>query len=168
MRHAKVRRLGPTMKRGQSKQDYETDPAFIEAVVRRFGHIDFDLAATAANAQADRYFSPTDDSLSMDWSLVEGSHLWLNPEFGSCAVWSAKCAETARAWEAEGVTDKFITLLTPASVSTKWCITYVEPFAKIIPLFPRMTFVGEEDPFIKDLMLSLYGGGPGFGSWVWR
>lgn len=85
-----TKRLGPTINRGGSDQCVQTDPRFIAAVVERFGRLDFDLAATSSNAQAPLYFTPHDDSLAMDWSLLEGN-LWLNCEFATAPVWAAKC-----------------------------------------------------------------------------
>lgn len=43
-----------------SRQDYGTDPAFLDAVALCFGAISFDLAAHAANAKHARYFAPAE------------------------------------------------------------------------------------------------------------
>jgi hypothetical protein len=52
---------GPSVTTGpESRQDYQTDPLFMEAVKKRFGPIGFDLAAHAGNTQHARYFAPTE------------------------------------------------------------------------------------------------------------
>lgn len=50
---------GPRVTSGEdSKQDYATPADFIAAVERRFGTIQFDLAAHRGNHQHERYFAP--------------------------------------------------------------------------------------------------------------
>jgi hypothetical protein len=51
--------VGPRITRGKdSKQDYATPAEFIAAVEKRFGPIQFDLAAHRANKRHERYFAP--------------------------------------------------------------------------------------------------------------
>ena len=45
-----ARATGASFARGASEQDVGTPAVFLAAVVRRFGKLDVDLAATAANA----------------------------------------------------------------------------------------------------------------------
>jgi hypothetical protein len=45
-------RLGPTVRRHNSKQDYETPIEFMQAVESRFGKIKVDLAATEKDTKA--------------------------------------------------------------------------------------------------------------------
>ncbi len=50
---------GPRVTSGAgSRQDYGTPRAFLDAVERRFGPIQFDLAAHRGNAKHERYFAP--------------------------------------------------------------------------------------------------------------
>lgn len=156
------KRTGAAMNRGGSKQDYQTDPRFIEAVKRRFGHIDFDLAASPTNMQAPRYFSSNENALEMDWTLLEGL-LWLNPPFDAVPDWAAKCAETME--RPHRCTS--IAFLTPASVSTNWFADYVRDRALVLAVRPRLVFVGETQPYPRDMMLSIYGERPGFDVWRW-
>lgn len=52
---------GPRVTSGEdSKQDYGTPANLLAAVERRFGRIEFDLAAHAANHKHERYFAPID------------------------------------------------------------------------------------------------------------
>ncbi len=52
---------GPRVSSGvDSKQDYQTPKELMAAVEKRFGKVQFDLAAVAANAQHERYFAPTE------------------------------------------------------------------------------------------------------------
>jgi hypothetical protein len=82
-------KTGAAMKRGKSKQDYETPDDFFAACVKRFGSFFCDLAATAENRKVDRYIGPDVDSLQQDWTKLrypEGrSRLWLNPPFDACS-----------------------------------------------------------------------------------
>jgi len=164
----------PRQKPGRSKQDYATPADFIEAVVGRFGPIAFDLSAHAENTKAEAYYGPgsllAEDSLTQDWTLLEGN-LWLNPEFGDIAPWAAKCAASWAAVEAfAGRRNRHnfrILLLTPASVGSNWFADHVHRKAHIIGLSPRMSFDGVA-PYPKDLMLSCYGEPPGFDTWRWK
>ena len=49
---------GPSVSTDNSKQDYATPDEFMQAVVKRFGPISFDLAAHAGNKKHARYFAP--------------------------------------------------------------------------------------------------------------
>jgi len=156
-------KTGAMLNRFRSDQEVQTDPSFIEAVVRRFGPISFDLAASPENAQAPKYFTREQNALAQDWTQLEGT-LWLNCEFGSCDVWSRKCANSAAA------PHRFqrILLLTPAAIGTEWFAQNVHRKAFVLALRGRLTFVGQVDPFPKCLMLSVYGDGlSGLDVWDW-
>lgn len=118
-----------------SKQDYKTQADLMAAIVERFGPITFDLAALADNAQSHNYFAPCTgpegplpfdskalaiDAFDQDWAKVSiMTHRrdgwiglsWLNCEFGSIALWAARCVAEAR----RGAN---ILLLTPAAVGS--------------------------------------------------
>lgn len=150
----------PPQRRSESKQDYQTDPDFVRAVVRRWGPIDFDLAAHADNRQAPRYFSKAQNSLVQDWGSLKGT-LWLNPEFADIDPWAAKCARTRLQPGSR------ILFLTPASVSTNWFADHVYGRARVIACNPRLTFVGHVNAFPKDIILSVFGEPPAFCCWRW-
>jgi len=58
---------GPRVTSGKdSKQDYITPDNLIEAVTKRFGPIEFDLAAHKANAKHARYFAPKELTVKVE------------------------------------------------------------------------------------------------------
>lgn len=149
--------------RGSSKQDYGTPEAFLDAVMARFGRIQYDLAATVENAVTNgtAFFGPEEDSLTRRWNEIPGL-LWLNPPFANIAPWAKKCAE-------ESARGAKVAFLTPASVGSVWFREHVHGKAYCFGISPRLTFVGEKDPYPKDLMLSLFTseGYSGFEPWNW-
>lgn len=159
------RKKMPRQKPNESKQDYQTPVEFLDAVSGRFGRIVHDLACTTANsvARSGFYFDRGYDGLASDWTdlAAPGELLWLNPEFGRIAPWAEKCA---------GYTGRgLVTMLIPASVSTEYFAEHIHGRAFVLPLRPRIVFVGEEQGFPKDLMLCVYGMGlRGFEPWRWK
>lgn len=173
----------PAQKPGKSKQDYCTPREFVKAVEARFGRIECDLAATAAQRVCYNYLGPDHahqafrDSMAWRWQLSVGL-LWLNPPYSNIALWAAKCAKESR----HGAK---IALLVPASVGSNWYWNHVAPYAHVYSV-GRMTFVnrnadGTETPacldakgkptcYPKDLIMATYGlGTPGsFERWEWR
>lgn len=163
---------GPRVQRGKSRQDYETPRVFFDAVEARFGRVAFDLAATAANAKAARFFTlepdpgkpggvQADALHSSWWELSSTGLLWLNPPFANIGPWVKKC------WD-ESQRGARIVVLVPASIGSNWFRDFVHQKAGVIGLNGRITFVGEEQPYPKDCMLLHYGPhAPGFGVWTW-
>ncbi len=164
----------PAQKPGTSEQTVCTPRAFLNAVESRFGKIAFDLAATQENAVTgdDQFFGPgspwANDSLTADWSQVyedELTILWCNPPYGM--IKGNGFARKARKECAGG--DVRVVMLIPAAVATNWFAEEVHGHALVIPIRPRLTFVGHRDPFPKDLMLCCYGiGRVGFEPWQWN
>ncbi len=155
----------PIQKPGKSKQDYGTPPAFLEAVVMRFGAIKADLAATHANRVVTDFYGESDagGSLVQPWAKdhPEGN-LWLNPPFGDIDPWAEKCA--AESAKRNGL----ILFLTPASIGCGWFARHVLGKAIVLGISPRLSFVGTTAPYPKDLMLSVFGYGfHGFDAWRW-
>lgn len=162
----------PAQKRGSSTQDYQTPSELIEAVERRFGAITWDAAATAETAvgvtkDQGHFFSLAGiDATLDDWSLRfhRQDLLWLNPPFGGLgSVWAPLVSRWTRQlpWLR-------ITMLSPASIGSEWFERYVHRKAMVLALNPRLTFVGEKDPYPKDCMLSCFGFGVvGFDTWRW-
>lgn len=163
-------RTPPAQKRHRSKQDYGTPPALIDAIARRFGGLTFDAAASAGNAVTRGYFSANEpdhpSALTVDWSRVftRQDLVFLNPEFGSIGhVWAPLVSywTTRLPWLR-------LVMLTPASVAAEWFQLYVHRRAVVLPLSPRLTFVGCDEPYPKDCMLSVFGlGVAGFEPWRW-
>lgn len=168
-------RTGAMLARGKSKQTYQTPRDFLDAVEAKFGRITWDLAALQQNAVGTwndhkdaPYFGPSHprpshrNALSPDciWPTVGVN--WLNPPFDDIAPWAEKCA----AWKPEGMSVTL--LLTPASVASNWFAMHVHRKAFVMPLSPRLTFVGETHPYPKDLMLSVFSNfAVGFEPWRW-
>lgn len=125
------------------------------AVTRKFGNPAWDLAATAKNTKAERYFTPEQDSLKQDWRLCTGV-LWLNPPYGNIEPWARKCA-----LELSFGHEKL--LLVPASVGSNWFWKWVWPYA-VVHSVGRMAFDNcfNKDgdlvttPYPKDLILAHY------------
>lgn len=152
---------GATLNRGSSRQDYETPVDFITAVESRFGIINVDLAASKENTKGQIWIDEQRDSLTVDWSGLRGN-LWLNPPFSNIGPWANKCSEESK----RGCK---ILFLTPASVGSNWFSQHVFGQAHILFLNGRITFVGADDPYPKDCMLSCFGlGTPGCEVWRWK
>jgi phage N-6-adenine-methyltransferase len=165
-----MKRTGAALARGKSRQDYQTPADFMKAVKRRFGAPRFDLAASAKNAQCKSYFTKRDNALRQPWPRSPWYN-WLNPPFGNIAPWAAKCA-------AESQLGARILFLVPAAVGSNWYRDNVFPYARTLLLNGRLMFVGQKDPYPKDLILAVYDrtldgyltevDGPGCEVWPWR
>lgn len=154
------KKTGPSINRGTSKQDYETPPEFMQAVERRFGKIDFDLACESSTRKAERYYTPESDALKHDWHCLNG-WLWLNPPFSNIGDWAKKCAE-------ESQYGARILFLVPASTGSGWYWNYVKPYAHVLHLRQRITFLGATDAYPKDMVLAVYAFGlTGESAWSW-
>jgi phage N-6-adenine-methyltransferase len=163
-------KTGPTIARGKSKQDYHTPWDFIHACEKKFmGKMIIDLAASAENAKAPVFFTEAQDSLSIPWHKQPREFhqwFWLNPPFDNIAPWAKKCAE-------ESTKGAAILFLTPASVGSNWFRDFVYPHAEVHGLNGRIQFVGADDPYPKDCILSAFYPAlthyrrTGFKVWTW-
>lgn len=160
----------PEQKPGRSEQEVCTPPELLESVQERLGYIGFDLAATSDNSVvADRYYGPGStfgqDALAETCSWITGGTkiLWLNPPFANIAPWARKCVQ-------QSSLDARIALLAPAAVGSNWFNLWVRPFAYVLELTPRVTFVGHKTAYPKDLILAVYGPERFIGRepWHWR
>ncbi len=150
----------PRQKRGKSRQDYETPRSLLDPIEKRFGKITIDLSARNDNAKAPNWITPEEDSLKTDWAPRIGLNglAWLNPPFGKIGPWAKRCAEYGQV----GYKILFLTPLTTAN----WCTEWIKPYARILGLSPRVTFVGESQGYIKDLQIACFGfGATGFEYW---
>ena len=155
-------KTGPSIKRGHSRQDYETPADFMRAVADRFGAPILDLAASDENPKAPMWITEAQDSLSIAWHLQASGVLWLNPPFGVIGPWAKKCWEEKQ----EGCR---ILMLVPASVGSNWFKDFVHNRALVCFLSPRITFEGADDPYPKDLVLCCYNfGTAGYECWRWK
>lgn len=146
-------------------QEVATPPEFLKAVTERFGTIVWDLAADESNHVVDGWFGPGsqfgEDSLVQNWSVNNLGLLWLNPPFKMIRKFAAKC-------KAESANGARIAMLIPSSVSTNWFAELIYGSALVLPIRPRITFVGSKEPYPKDLMLCVYGEPAGFECWNWN
>lgn len=159
-----------------ARQDYCTPPELLEAVQKRFGTISFDAACTRENAVAALgYFYPEHDALARDWRELQWQTVWCNPPFAK----SRDYAEKAQASQWGGVrrdgtiySDDMPTvlLLVPAAVDSRWYRAHVHERALVLPLSPRVAFVGQPTAINRPLMLCVYGPNvtPGFEPWQWK
>lgn len=156
----------PKQKPGKSEQSVATPWEFIQALERRFGKLTIDLAANSENAKTTHYIGDGIDSLAAEWKIASDPiRAWLNPPFARIEPWVAKC-EFQRSLLDEG---DAIFLLVPASVGANWYWNHVARPADVYALSPRMTFIGHEDPYPKDLILAVYTkhSGDVFKRWEW-
>jgi len=152
---------GPTTKRHRSSGIYRTPREFLDAIEARFGPIRKDLAASAENRVCDEYFDEHRNALSHDWRALHGT-AWCNPPFDPIVPWLKK-ALTVR--NRAGWT----LVLAPASVGAEWFAEHVDGKAVVLPLRPRVAFVGQDNPYPRDLAIFAFGFGlSGFGTWRWK
>jgi phage N-6-adenine-methyltransferase len=160
-------------------QNWRTPPEFLDAVRRRFGFIDFDLAATKGHQvtgpHAWEYFSPEEDSLSKGWARLpmHPEHeakvcrvAFLNPPFANLRPWAQKLSVECHALS------RWTLMLAPASMGSGWWRDHVLGRAMVYGI-PRMAFLDGEMQaqavYPKDLALVAYGyGAHGTGYWDWR
>lgn len=149
-----------------SKQDHATPPVLVGAIERHFGCSFFvDLAANADNAKCLQFISTEVNSLDQEWKAgfdremndhdlfrLDTLAAWLNPPFRGIDPWMEKCREES----AKGCR---IVSLTLASLGTGWYRKHVEGNALSLVLRKRVTFLGQKDPFPKELMVTLWGFG---------
>lgn len=149
----------PIQKPGKSKQDYGTPRDFLDAVEHKFGKIKWDLAAHEGNHVVKNFIGEGRNSLSVSWHKYKGL-LWLNPPFDNIEVWAEKCA-------LESELGAKIVLFVPASVGSNWFADHVFDKSRVYATRPRITFVGCDDPYPKDMILCHYDKAvePGFELW---
>lgn len=150
--------------RNTSDQDRRTPQEFIDLVEERFGPIVFDLAAKKGHSvNGLPCFTPEQDALKQDWLRCDAfgsgadrtGNRWLNPPFN-------RFPEFTKQAGAQCSFDRPILMLTLASVGANWYWDNVVPNAFTFAI-DRIQFVGESDPFTKDLLLHLFGFGSGGG-----
>lgn len=158
----------PAQKPGRSKQDYETPEDFLDAVKCLLGIQQFsiDLAASAENAKADRFYGVAENALVCPWTpfcSFTDQWAWCNPPFAQIAPWVEKASHEA---DAGGQ----IAMLLPAAVGANWYRDWVHKRAQVLALNGRLTFVGETICYPKDRLLVLWDQTrqPDFLVWTWR
>lgn len=145
----------PEQKPGRSRQDYGTPTDFLDDIQENLIHERFvwDLAADETNtAVPGCFYDEAADSLSdkCPWAWAHGGWAWLNPPFAKIGPWVLKAYTEALTKNAQ------VCVLVPASVGSIWWAMWVHQKANVFFVRPRLTFVGEKDPYPKDLALLLY------------
>lgn len=153
----------PRQKPGLSRQDVQTPEAFLLAVKRRLGigFFALDVAASPENCVAMRHYVEGVDGLTQSWATAGWA--WCNPPYRRIEPWVAKAAADAQ----RGVR---VAVLVPASVGSNWWRDHVHGQACVLLLNGRVTFVGHDAGYPKDLALLLYGPAvaPGYQVWSWQ
>ena len=90
------------------KQDWGTP----QWIINTLGPFDLDVAASAENAKAPRYYTKEQNGLDLPW---EDARVWCNPPFAKIIPWVMKAEE-----ELELGTFWELFLLVPVSSSTAW------------------------------------------------
>lgn len=136
----------------------------MQPLVKLFGMPSFDLAASAENTKASRFYSEKDNSLIQKWHRITGI-LFLNPPFDKIEPWAKKCREE-KGLGAE------ILFLVPASVGSEWFHNNVHRHALVLALRGRIPFdpANPDWGYPKDCILCHYSlkVTPGFDTWKWK
>jgi len=101
----------------------------------------------------------------VDWAALPGIDLWCNPPFNHLDDWTAKAANYAISPRQNAR----LFMLLPASVGSEWYYRNVNGTAHVILLRPRVTFLGCDQPYPKDLVLAIYESARGgVSTWRWK
>jgi phage N-6-adenine-methyltransferase len=109
-------------KRGVSGfiDDRETTPEFFAELDKEF-HFTLDVAASAANAKCERFYTVEDNGLEQEWT---GS-VWCNPPYSDLKSWVNEAWDQ---WEGKGYDLTSIVMLVPGNRTEQgWWQDYVEP-----------------------------------------
>jgi len=153
-----------TFNHGPSEQVVCTPPGLIRAVQSKLEVVfSWDAAATKENSVtgSDACFTEQTNALEQDWS-GRGT-IWCNPPYKLGGKFAAKAC---REWYRNGADSALLVL---ASVGSIWWADSVDRYAHVLFLRPRVTFVGHDQPFMKDLAIVYYGRLPvGYECWNWH
>ena len=98
--------------------DRMTPPELFRELDAQF-HFTLDVAATAANAQCQRFFTKDDDGLSQPWN---NERVWCNPPYSNIETWVRK------AWQEQGFCPLIVMLLPSNRTEQPWWQEQVEPW----------------------------------------
>lgn len=115
------------------KEDWETPQLFFNELNKKY-KFNWDLASSDANAKCVNHFTVGDDSLSQDWSALEGN-LWLNPPYGrDLKRWVKKAHESSL--NRSGL----LVMLIPSRTDTSYWHDYIFDKAEIKFIRGRLKF----------------------------
>lgn len=66
---------------GSDSDEWETPPELFEAISRRYGPFDWDLAASAQNAKCTRFWDKEANALRQNWDDAHWRNAWVNPPY---------------------------------------------------------------------------------------
>ena len=116
------------------KDDWETPQDLFDLLNSEF-HFTLDVCATDSSAKCDRYFTPKESALKLDWNY-RNDNCWMNPPYGrQIGHWLAKAHATAH----EG---GLVVCLIPARTDTIWWWDYCTLADEIRFLKGRLKFSG--------------------------
>lgn len=124
-----------------NKQDWETPTELFNNLNEKY-NFTYDLAARSDNAKCKKFISPEQNSLNVDWSLLEGN-LFCNPPYGrELSKWVQKAYETSLEKSEQ------IVFIIPARTDTSYWHDYIFNKAEVIFIRGRLKF--EVDGIAKD------------------
>ena len=153
----------PKQKPGKSIQTYGTPEDFLMAVKAKWAIDEFsvDAAASRDNAVCKAFIDEAQDALKCSWTRT--GVVWCNPPFANLEKWVRKAY-------IESQQGSHILMLVPASPGANWWRDWVHHKATVTFVNGRLTFVGQEDPYPKDVALLEYPfrGQLAYNIWTWR
>lgn len=107
--------------------EWATPQYLFDALDKEF-HFELDVCANHENHKCAKYFTKTDDGLSMPWG---GVTIWCNPPYGrEIGKWVAKCVDHPGT----------AVMLLPARTDTRWFHDYIYNKAEIRFIKGRLKF----------------------------
>lgn len=107
--------------------EWSTPQDFFDRLDQEF-HFELDVCANHENHKCAKYFTKTEDGLSVPWG---GVAIWCNPPYGrEIGKWVAKCAEH----------NGTAVMLLPARTDTRWFHDYIYGKAEIRFIKGRLRF----------------------------
>ena len=121
------------------KHDWGT-PQYVFDHFDKIYNYGLDAAANKGNAKCEKYITPEQDSLSVDWAseYPEARSVWLNPPYGrGIGAWMKKCHDQA---------DKglVVSALVMARTDTRWWHDWCMKANHIWLIKGRIRFVGSD------------------------
>lgn len=119
------------------KTTWRTPPSLFEELNKEF-HFTLDAAADDSNHLCDYYFTQEEDGLTKDWTVPEGTAVFVNPPYGRklTSDWVKKAYQEAQ----KGIK---IVMLIPSRTETIWFHEYIYHKAEIRFIKGRIHFLDE-------------------------
>lgn len=128
---------------GKESDEWATPQPFFLEQHARFGFT-IDAASTPQNAKLPRRLR---DGLLEPWA---GERVWCNPPYSNPEPWCRKAADEI----VSGC--ELVVMLLPVDTSTDWYHDWILPYAEVVFLRKRLTFMGAADCARFASMLAIY------------